>query len=153
DPVPSRRRGEISPVIGRQLADLLRRELLDEHRLQHWFARYMTRPKYAGGDAEEPAFCQDHLTPAGLQEALAQGEQLEVSPASRFAFAAGPDGTVLYVDGQQLSCPAAIAAWVKAGCALMTVELWEDLFSADRAGANLVTVLYRKGSLLFVDTE
>jgi len=152
NPVAPRRRGEIAPVIGRQLADLLRGELLDENRLQHWFARYMTRPKYAGGDAEESAFCQEHLTTREVQDALAQGEQLEANPASRFAFAEGPEGATLYVDGQQLPCPAAVAGWAPAICAQMTAQQWQDLFNANTAGANLVTELYNQGSLLFMDT-
>ena len=47
EPTRARRPGEIDAAIGTQLAEFLRKELLDEARLRHWFARYMTRPKYA----------------------------------------------------------------------------------------------------------
>ena len=153
DPVVPRHRAEITPAIGRQLAGLLREKMLDESRLQHWFARYMTRPKYAGGDAENPGFCQDHLTSAELQAALARGEQLQVNPASRFAFAEGPEGRTLYVNGQLLPCPAVISAWVPTVCSTMTAQQWPELFSSSPAGANLVTELYNQGSLLFMDTD
>lgn len=162
-PTLPRRSGEVDPAIGAQLADLLRRQLLDETRLRHWFARYMTRPKYATGtddeDCDEPhcqepheGHCQSEpLTVACLQEEFAAGAQLEKNPASRFAFAEDADGITLYIDGQQLPCSAAISAWAVCICSNMTPSQWQTLFTEHAAGANLVTELYNQGSLLFVD--
>ncbi len=129
--------GEITPAALAALQAMVTERLADPSAFARWFGEYTTAPKYPEIDwaLEEP------FTPDEVQEALADGAALVRNPASRFAFVRGQD--LLFVDGEALDCPAALAERL---CGAERIEAGADAL-------DLITDLLNQGSLGFADAD
>lgn len=97
------RDGEIPAAAIAQLRGLLQEALDDDALLAQWFACYMTGRKYPDLDITPP-----RRPSGGINALLARGLGVERHPASRFAWLRGRPAR-LFVDGESMSCPTALA--------------------------------------------
>lgn len=137
---PQTNPGEITPAALAALQAMVSERLADPAAFARWFGEYTTAPKYPEIDwaPEEP------FTAAEVSDALADGAALVRNPASRFAFVRGQD--LLFVDGEALDCPAALAERL---CGATRIEPGADLI----AGVALIADLLNQGSLGFADED
>lgn len=84
----------------------------DDALLGDWLARYMTARKYP-----ELGIEPRRVPAGGVEGIVTAGRGLERHPASRFAWVDGESAS-LYVDGESLPCPAALAAMLCSGVML-----------------------------------
>ncbi|WP_136247738.1 cupin domain-containing protein [Halomonas borealis] len=98
---------------------LILESLDDPTQLAQWFGRVMTQPKYV----DQLVASETPTAPDDLVTALQDGEMLERSPGSRFAWRAlEGDRATLFVDGDGVECPIALARAL-AGDAPVDAEL------------------------------
>lgn len=148
DPQHLLRTGEISPLISDQLVEILTTHLLDKAKLTRWLGRFMTTPKY-------PILFEDDTAPidtADLRAAFSAGIQLMLNPASRFAFSARNGHNELFVDGDLIHCSDVLDSLLPRLCNNEITD-WQGVFSMSDEGADLVTQLYNRGTLLEDEPE
>ncbi|MDX1489947.1 MAG: cupin domain-containing protein [Pseudohongiellaceae bacterium] len=140
--------GEMRSDAGEQLSALLSATYTDPDRLGHWFARYMTRPKYPElFEALEPP-----LTPAQFAEQASKRGALLKNPSSRFAFRKLDTHCVLYVDGEDFECSFEYLDILPILCDTQDMDRdWTPLLQPLTHGMEIATSLYNQGSLLFAD--
>ncbi len=98
--------GELDDRSIEQVQRILRQYLDQPQQIANWFGRYMTQPKYP---LPEPPL-QSPLTPQTCTELLVQAQiQIQWQLGSRFAYRRTPEGAELFVDGEGLACPLALA--------------------------------------------
>ncbi|MDP3906613.1 cupin domain-containing protein [Novosphingobium sp.] len=139
---PQANPGEITPAALAGLHTLITERLGDRAAFARWFGEYTTAPKYPEIDwtPDEP------FTADEVREALTEGAALVRNPASRFAFVRGDDA--LFVDGEALDCPAALAERL---CGADRIDPAADLLTED--ALDLITDLLAQGSLGFADED
>ncbi|MDR5867607.1 cupin domain-containing protein [Halomonas koreensis] len=97
---------ELDDAALERMRALILETLDDPAQLAQWFGRVMTQPKYV--DQLVPS--ETPTAPDDLVAALQDGEALERTPGSRFAWRALGDGrATLFVDGDGIACATALA--------------------------------------------
>lgn len=89
--------GEIGNAALQQVKQIMLDQLSDE-KIAHWFGRHMTERKYAEDDID------GEIEIADWQAELEDGIQLWRHPAARLAYHQQAQNTLLFADGQALTC-------------------------------------------------
>ncbi len=103
---PARAAGEIDDAALEKIGSVLRAALAtDATALRAWFGSFITRYR-----AAHEAIPRDRaLSAAQFARRLADGAGLLPNPWSRFAWSNATDGVTLYVAGEAMACPRALA--------------------------------------------
>jgi 50S ribosomal protein L16 3-hydroxylase len=111
----------------------------DDALLADWLGRYMSARKYP-----ELEIAPRRAPAGGVRAIVSAGRGVERHPASRFAWVEG-DPASLYVDGECLPCPAALAALLCSGAVLDAAALRPWLRA--RASRLVLDTLLVRGAL------
>lgn len=139
--------GEIDAKALAELQRLATESLHDSAAFKRWFGRFSTQRKYPELD-QQP---DEELSLAQLRQILREAPVLR-NPSSRFAFIRDDDALILFVDGHEFPCDAALAPLAERLCAQPALEADAALLRSD-AGLALLLALYHQGSLVFEDEE
>lgn len=103
---------ELDDAALERMRALILETLDDPDQLAQWFGRVMTQPKYV----DQLVASETPTAPDELVAALQDGETLERSPGSRFAWRALDDArATLFVDGDGVECSIALARALAGG--------------------------------------
>ncbi|HWV13852.1 MAG TPA: cupin domain-containing protein [Cellvibrio sp.] len=133
--------GEISGAAIAQIQEILQQHFTADN-IALWFGKHMTERKYN----QDETSGENELDADDWIAAMAGGNMLWRHPAARLAYHSNSEGTVLFADGQAISCSASLAELV---CGEVEIDwrtlqpLLEDLY--DRAA---ITQLINQESLL-----
>ncbi|MCM2972830.1 cupin domain-containing protein [Larsenimonas suaedae] len=137
--------GEIDEQALARAREIILTALDEPSTLAAWFGRYMTQARYPDQLAEP----ETTTTADTLLNRLEQGEEIERSLGSRFAFH-GLDSTraTLFADGDAIECDRTLAEAVAS-----TDPLTQDLVPMDHGAAELLAALINRGSLHWLDDD
>nr|WP_300310804.1 cupin domain-containing protein [Halomonas sp.] len=141
---PPRDPGELDDEAVQRMRSLILDTLDDPAQLAQWFGRVMTQPKYVDQlvPSETPTEVDD------LVAALQEGEQLERSPGSRFAWRALENGlATLFVDGDGHDCDLNLAR------TLASLDPVDAELLSHPGAPQLLTQLLDAGSLTWLDED
>jgi 50S ribosomal protein L16 3-hydroxylase len=141
--------GEITPEALARLHALVVEAVADRAAFARWFGAYTSLPKYADADWRPEV-------PIGLpavQARVADGREVSLNPASRFAFIRqGEQSVCLFVDGQSFDCAGDTAALAEQICAGGTLIVDPGL-AASVPALSLLAALVDQGSLAFAEAD
>jgi len=141
--------GEITPEALVRLHALVVEAVADRAAFARWFGAYTSLPKYADADWRPEV-------PIGLpavQARVADGREISLNPASRFAFIRqGEQSVCLFVDGQSFDCAGEAAALAMQICAGGTLIVDPGL-AASVPALSLLAALVDQGSLAFAEAD
>jgi 50S ribosomal protein L16 3-hydroxylase len=98
--------GEISAQALARIRDIVRLKALDNQYINHWFARYITEPKYQA-DYETATMTRDTLL-----KTLDSHEIIYRDAQSRFAYISEASDCFLFVNGEEFPCDCEFAQFI-----------------------------------------
>lgn len=143
--------GRIGPEALARVREIIRREYLTPDALERWFGRFITEPKlHEGLEPREDTIGEDEL-----RARIEAGGVLRRSEYGRFAYIdRGAEGTLLYVDGQEIALgpDAAPAAPLVCDTRRYPPEALAPCLD-NPPGLALLADLYRRNALYFEDED
>jgi len=137
--------GEINNEVFSQLQSILSEQIQNPAKLQDWFGRYITTPKY-----ESPSYfntSEPHTTRNlhELKNHLSSNHSLYRNESSRFAFIKQNQQHILFVDGEKIPSNSNSNALIEKLCHQTNVR--EQDFTATDDNLNLILLLINKRAL------
>jgi len=137
--------GEINNEVFSQLQSILSEQIQNPAKLQDWFGRYITTPKY-----ESPIYfntSEPHTTRSlhELKNHLSSNRNLYRNESSRFAFIKQNQQHILFVDGEKIPSNSNSNTLIEKLCHQTNVRVQD--FTATDDNLNLILLLINKRAL------
>ncbi|MFK8028094.1 MAG: cupin domain-containing protein [Gammaproteobacteria bacterium] len=132
--------GEISTHTFEKIQQIVSTYTQDSEALRHWFAKYVTTPKYQQvNDIEHSESEQTYSIPQ-IKHHLASNHCLIRNEGSRFAFVTGSKDHMLFVDGQLIETNANCNELIELLCSKIKIQS-KDFIQSENNFALLLTLL------------